>query len=112
VPQQTIPHRSLPLVPPTGVGPPVAQMLPPVQAALLPQRQVGVAELESHHSPGAQQLLPQHAPVVHREQLALGPHMRAPPPPDVPPARASNAAGMLWSTLLLELLFADHRTRV
>jgi hypothetical protein len=44
------------------IGPPVAQKLPPVQAALLPQWQVPVDE--SHHSPLLQQPAPQLGPAL------------------------------------------------
>jgi hypothetical protein len=42
-------------------------------------RQTGVVLLVSHHSPGPQHELPQHAPVVQRVQVASGPQLCAPP---------------------------------
>lgn len=66
MPQQIDPHG-----PWLGLtGPPVAQMFPPVHAALLPQWHVPVDG--SHHSPAAQQLVPQ-----------LGPSVLHAPVPDV-----------------------------
>jgi len=55
-PQQMVPHGLW-----FGLtGPPLAQKFPPVHAALLPQGHVPVDV--SHHSPAAQQLLPQLGP--------------------------------------------------
>ena len=67
-PQQGVPQQSVPQPLPLGSsGPAVAHVLPSVQAAPVPQRQVVV--LASQNSPAPQQTLPQQAPLVHWLQV-------------------------------------------
>ena len=59
-------------------------------AGPFPQRQTGAAALVSHHSPAAQQPLPQQMPDVHTVQLAAHERLSDPPaPPPRPPAPAA-----------------------
>jgi len=76
----------VPLAPPTDTGPPVAHTLSlPVQAEPVPQRQIGVVPLVSHHSPAAQQLVPQQMPDVQDVQFGAHEWPTVPPPPVVQP---------------------------
>jgi len=63
-------------------GPPVAQKLPPLQAAPSPHLHVFVDG--SHHSPRPQQPLPQHGPFGQRSHAAVQ-SRPLPPPPPMPP---------------------------
>ena len=65
-----LPQWSLPLAPPICAGPPDAQVMLAAQAAPSPQRQTAAAALVSHHSPAAQQTLPQQTPDVQVVQFA------------------------------------------
>src|ERR1022692_315275 len=77
--QQRVPQRFVPLSE-------EAHIWPPVQALLELHIQRGTLSELSHHSPGPQQLLPQHAPVAQLVHDESGPHMcPAPPPVPVPP---------------------------